>query len=565
MTGKGKLRSRLAIGALLLAAALAGLGWTFRAELVLALAASAKRDDIPPWRPVAWMRGPPPAAMIDPATGRRRPNIILIVADDLGINDVSTFGGGLAGGRIKTPAIDALAAGGAVFAQAYAGTASCAPSRAMMMTGRYPTRTGFEFTPIPDGMGRAVKLVSDARAGRSGLPPVIFHADAQAKSARFQDQGLPGSEVTIAEVLKGAGYHTVHIGKWHTGLGPEFGPSAQGFDETLLMESGLHLPADHPDVVNAPIDFDPVDAFLWARMEFATSYNGGEWFEPGGYLSDHWTDQAIEVIRANANRPFFLKLAHWGVHSPLQATRADYEAVGPVGDHRARVYAAMIRALDRSVARVVAAVEAQGLAEDTLIVFTSDNGAPGYIGVAGVNAPYRGWKLSLFEGGIRVPLFLRWPSAIKPGTRVEAPAAHIDLMPTLAAAAGARPPPGVAIDGADLMPFARGLAAPGARPHDTLFWQSGAYQVVRDGDWKLQITDRPARVWLFDLARDPTERNDLAAARPEIVARLKGLLAAHRANARPPLHPAILEAPVPIDRTLADPARPGEVIVHWPN
>jgi arylsulfatase A-like enzyme len=545
-----------------------GVAWTQRVEIVLALAERQKRDDIPANRPIAWMQGPATASSASPD---RPPNIVFILVDDLGYNDISTFGGGMAGGKIKTPNIDALAASGAIFSQAYSGTGSCAPSRAMIMTGRYPTRTGFEFTPTPDGMSRALKMAADAGRGESGLPATILHSDRISAMPKFDQQGLPGSEVTIAEVLKAKGYHTVHIGKWHTGLGPEFGANAQGFDESLLMASGLYLPEDDPNVVNARLDFDPIDRFLWARMEFAASYNDpvaqtkqANWFKPGGYLTDYWTDEAINVIRANKNRPFFLNLAHWGVHSPLQATKADYDAVGDIGNHRERVYAAMITALDRSVGRVVAELKAQGLADNTMIVFSSDNGGPGYIGIPDINKPYRGWKLTLFEGGIRVPMFVAWPGKIAAGTTINAPVAHIDLMPTFAAAAGAPLPQGVAIDGVDILPWATGKAKT-QRPHQTLFWQSAGYQVVRDGDWKLQLTDRPQKAWLFNLGDDPTEQRDLAASNPDKVAQLRALITAHRATARAPLYPAALEAPVAIDKTLDQKVVRGDRLVFWPN
>ena len=233
-------------------------------------------------------------------------------------------------------------------------------------------------------------------------------------------------------------------------------PHDQGFAQSLLMASGLFLPEDDPNVVNARLDFDPIDQFLWARLVYANSFNTGDEdrFEPGGYLTDYWTDESINFIRANKNRPFFLYLAHWGVHTPLQATREDYEAVGDIQPHRLRVYAAMIRALDRSVGRINAALEEAGLAENTIIAFTSDNGGPGYIGLPDVNKPFRGWKISQFEGGIRVPLFIQWPARIAAGTTVEQPVAHIDMTPTLAAAAGAPLPAGVAIDGLDLLPLA---------------------------------------------------------------------------------------------------------------
>ncbi|WBX84474.1 sulfatase-like hydrolase/transferase [Sphingosinicella microcystinivorans] len=543
----------LLIGAAVLLA-IGVLGWTQRKEVVLRLVTTLAKDrDIAPYSPVAWQEGPATA----PA-GERPPNIVFILADDLGINDISAFGGGVAGGRVPTPNIDRLAAEGALFAQAYAGTASCAPSRAMILTGRYPTRTGFEFTPTPDGMGRMVAMLSDS--ARSGLPPVDWNRDAAGDVPPFDEQGLPGSEVTIAEILKGAGYHTVHIGKWHLGSGSEFGANAQGFDESLLMASGLHLPEDDPGVVNAKLDFDPIDRFLWARMQYAAAFNEGLLFAPGGYLADWWTDEAVKVIRANRNRPFFLYLAHWGVHTPLQATRADYDAVGDIKPHRLRVYAAMVRALDRSVGRVLAALEAEGLDDNTIVVFSSDNGGAGYVGLPEINAPYRGWKLTMFEGGIRVPLFMRWPARIAPGTRIARPAAHIDLMPTFAAAAGAPLPAGVAIDGIDLL-------APETPPRadDALFWQSAYYRVVRQGDWKLQVTERPKQTWLFDLAADPTEKVNLADREPARVAAMTALLDAHRKAGRAPLYPHTVEAPVAIDRTLAERARPGDEYVYWPN
>lgn len=552
---------KILLGGLAAVVGLGAVAWFNRADILLTLVAAGKRTDIPDNMPIAWMQGP---AAPETAGTDRPPNIIFILADDLGYNDISAFGGGLGNGKIKTPNIDALARSGVAFRQAYSGTASCAPSRAMIMTGRYPTRTGFEFTPTPDGMGRAVKMVSDSMRGQSGLPETIYHADRVAEMPSFEKQGLPGSEVTIAEVLKTRGYHTVHIGKWHTGLGPEFGPNAQGFDESLLMASGLHLPEDDPNVVNAKVDFDPIDKFLWARMEYAASYNDGPWFKPGGYLADYWTDETIKVIKANKNRPFFINLSHWTVHTPLQATKADYDAVGPMGSERERVYAAMITALDRSVGRIVAALKEQGLADNTLIVFSSDNGGPGYIGLPDINKPYRGWKLTLFEGGIRVPMFMSWPGQIPAGLQIQAPVAHIDLMPTLAAAARADLPKGVAIDGVNILPFAQGKGG-GRRPHDTIFWQSDGYRVVRHLDWKLQLVDKPNSVFLYDLATDPTERNNLAASRPDKVAELRKLLDDHRASGRKPLYPATLEGPIPIDKPLGQRFTKDDVIAYWPN
>lgn len=549
-------KRNILIAAGVLLVALGGLSWAWRKEAILwAVTSFAKERHIAPNRPIPWQQGPAEASV---PTDERPPNIVFILADDLGINDISAFGGGAAGGRVPTPNIDRLAREGAAFTQAYAGNATCAPSRAMLMTGRYPTRTGFEFTPTPGGMGRIVTMF--ANDSSSGLPPAYWNRAEADKLPDYSEQGLPGSEVTIAETLKVRGYHNVHIGKWHLGNGAEFGANAQGFDESLLEASALYLPESDPGVVNAKLDFDPIDKFLWARMQFAASFNGSPWFAPGGYLTDWWTDEAVKVIHANRNRPFFLYFAHWAVHTPLQATKEDYEAVGDIRPHRLRVYAAMVRALDRSVGRVLQALRDEGLEDNTIVVFSSDNGGAGYTGLPQVNAPYRGWKMTFFEGGIRVPLFIRWPGRIAPGTRIERPAAHIDLMPTLARAAGAPLPEGVAIDGVDLL-------APGgpARPNDALFWQSAYYRVVRQGDWKLQITDKPKKTWLFNLAADPTEKVNLADKEPAKVAELAALLEAHRKGARPPLYPYTVDGPVAIDRTRAERVDPGDEYVYWPN
>ena len=541
------------------------LAWFKRIDIILALAkykASQNYADVGPTREIPWQQGPEVPVGV---AGERPPNIILIVADDLGYNDISTFGGGV--GSLETPAIDRLAAEGAVFTQSYSGASTCAPSRAMMMTGRYPTRTGFEFTPTPGGMIKMVSAVSESM--NSGLPPSFYDEALEDSQPPYELKGLPAAEVTIAETLKAKGYYTAHIGKWHLGRANGMAPHEQGFDDSLLMQSGLYLPEDDPNVVNAKLSFDPIDKFLWVGMGFSASYNSGDAdkFKPGGYLTDYWTDESIKVIKANKNRPFFLYLAHWGPHTPLQATREDYAALDDIKPHRKRVYAGMIRAVDRSVGRILDTLEAQGIADNTVVVFTSDNGGAGYIGIPDVNSPFRGWKITMFEGGLRVPMFVKWPAKIPAGTSVDAPVAHIDMMPTLAAAAGAPQPEGVAIDGVNLLPLATGEGAENWN-RKTLFWQNGHYQVVRHGDWKLQVNDRPTdgmQKWLYNLADDPTEQNNLSSRRPDKLEQLSALLAAHQANSRGPLYPSIVQMPVMVDKTLAEKFVEGDEYVYTPN
>ena len=543
---------------LIIAIALGSVAWVKRTDILLAFVKYRFASiNTGPAREIPWQQGP----IGD--DGEQPPNIILIVADDLGYNDISTFGGGL----IETPNIDQLAAEGAVFTQSYSGASTCAPSRAMMMTGRYPTRTGFEFTPTPAGMGNVVSSISQQMD--NNLPPSFYDQALEATQPAYELKGLPAEEVTVAETLKASGYYTAHVGKWHLGRDNGMAPHQQGFDDSLLMSSGLYLPEDDSNVVNAKLPFDPIDQFLWAAMTYANSFNSGDAdrFKPGGYLTDYWTDESVNVIKANKNRPFFLYLAHWGPHTPLQATREDYEAVGDIKPHRKRVYAGMVRAIDRSVGRILDTLAEEGLSDNTMVIFTSDNGGAGYIGIPEVNQPFRGWKITMFEGGLRVPMMIKWPSKIAAGTVVETPVAHIDVMPTIAAAAGASQPAGVVIDGLSTLPLMINQDAANWT-RETLFWQNGHYQVVRHGDWKLQVNDRPTdglQHWLFDLAADPTEQENLAASRPDIVKQLKDLLAEHQAESDGPLYLPTTQLPVMIDKTLAEDFVEGDEYIYTPN
>jgi len=520
---------KLLIGLALIILAAGIWAYNNKSTLLLFYVSQQSQREIGPNVPIDWQQGPDSNPQ---SAAERPPNIIFILADDLGINDISAFGGGVAGGAVPTPSIDALANEGVMFTQAYAGHSTCAPSR---MTGRYPTRTGFEFTPTPPGFGRMVGMVGNELKEKSGsaLPSNEYHAEREAGQPEFSSKGLPTEEVTIAEVLADNGYHTVHIGKWHLGTENGMAANDQGFAESLLMNGVLFGEEDDPEIVNAKLDFDSIDQFLWASGQFETSFNGGDSFKPGGYLTDYWTDESLKVIEANKNRPFFLYLAHWGVHTPLQATKADYAAVGDIKPHRLRVYAAMVRALDRSVRRIEEKLEAEGLADNTIIVFSSDNGGAGYIGLPEVNAPYRGWKITFFEGGIRAPMFIKWPDKIKPGTRV-------------------------------VLPLAQGTGVV-ERKNDALFWQAGYTRVVRAGDWKLQVEGRRNKHWLYNLAEDPTEQVNLAETRTDKLETLIALLDEHQADSRGPLYEYTTENPIAIDKTVADKISPEDAYVYIPN
>jgi arylsulfatase A-like enzyme len=509
------------------------------------------------YRPAPWVAGPEVAVK---PLAQRPPNIVVILADDLGYNDVTTYGGGYGNIGVPTPNIDAIAHDGVRFDQGYAASAVCTVSRAALLTGRYPWRFGVEFTPTPGAMA---SVTSELYADPDRLNPVVIDKEKASQAKDFNDMGMPPTEQTIAKLLKPQGYHTIHIGKWHLGGTPEMRPNNQGFDESLFMESGLYLPENDPNVVNSKQDFDPIDRFLWPNMRFAVSYNGGKWFEPNKYLTDYFTDEAVNAIKRNKNQPFFLYLAHWGVHTPLQASKADYAALTGIPDHRRRVYSAMVRAVDRSVGRVLQTLHEEGLDDNTIVIFTSDNGAPGYIGIPDVNKPFRGWKLTFFQGGIRVPYVAKWPGHIPAGTRYQQPVSNIDILPTVVSAAGGNIPTDRAIDGVNLLPFLK--SAPSVQPARTLYWRDGPYRAVADSGWKLIMAGRPKKNWLFNLAQDPTEKVNLAEREPEQVARLQALLDKHNAAMPPPLWPSFIEIPVMIDKTLDQKQEPGDEYTYWFN
>ena len=547
------------LGIALALAALGGLGWVYRAEIALfgIDRMMAARLDVGPPQEIEWATGADPAGR---APGERPPNIVLILADDLGWNDLSMNG---PNPTVQTPNIDALAAEGVTFSQGYAANGTCAPSRAALMSGRYGTRFGFEFTPTPPGFMPIVGMVSNMM-DRPLLPRGIVNDEES--ELEYAEMGMPPSEITLAELLNEQGYHSVHIGKWH--LGRENGMAAhdQGFAESLLMASGLYGRRDDENVIQARQDFDPIDRFLWASLRFAASFNGGPAFEPPKYLTDYYTDEAVKVIEANKDRPFFLYLAHWAPHTPLQASKEDYEALSHIELHRERVYAAMIRSLDRGVGRVMDALKANGLDDNTLVLFTSDNGGAGYIGLPDVNDPYRGWKITLFEGGLRVPFLARWPAQLPAGATFDAPVHHFDLYATAAAAAGADLPTDRKMDGVNLAPFVtQDLGA--TNPHDYLFFRSGAAQAVRDDRWKLVISDapeQPRKEWLFDLTAKG-EYQDLLAANPAIADRLRSQLDQHNSEQGAPLWPWSAISAQNVDRDLSQPDQPGDEFAFWSN
>ena len=505
--------------------------------------------------PTKWPEGP--LERLD--QNDSRPNIILILADDMGYNDISLHNGGAADGTLETPHIDSLAKNGVWFNKGYAANATCAPSRASIMTGRYATRFGFEFTPVPDLGQLVIRWL--AEEDDDNLRARIDNEIAR-NLPSFVDQGMPSDQITIAEILKTQGYYTAHIGKWHLGHSSGMSPLDQGFDDSLSLAGAYYLPEDHPDVVNAKFETS-IDKMVWSGGQYAARFNDSNYFTPDKYVTDYYTDEAIKVIEKNKNRPFFLYLSHWAIHNPLQAIRSDVEQMSHMSGHNLKVYSGMIRALDRSVGEIIRTLKELNIYGRTLIFFTSDNGGANYIELEDINKPFRGWKISFFEGGIRVPFILSWPDQIDPGLKFDKPVHHFDIFSTIASAANVQMPMDRKIDGVDLMPYIKGEKI--TNPHQTLFWRSGNHQAVLHENWKYLISKKEGTKWLFDTDQDPLERNNLININPEKTSQIENLLAMFNSEQANPLYPSSTELPVLIDKYDGQVIEDADEYIYWSN
>tara|TARA_Y100000385_G_scaffold195859_1_gene202712 strand:+ start:116 stop:1768 length:1653 start_codon:yes stop_codon:yes gene_type:complete len=505
--------------------------------------------------PTNWTEGPSEVLNKDD----QRPNIILILADDMGYNDISLHNGGAADGSLKTPHIDSLAENGIWFSKGYAANATCAPSRASIMTGRYSTRFGFEFTPIPD-------------AGRTVLTWLLEESDSELKARidkevamnlpAFMQQGMPSEQLTIAETLKAEGYYTAHIGKWHLGHADGMNPQSQGFEDSLNLHGAYYLPEDHPNVVNAKFE-TTIDKMIWSSGQYAATFNGGNPFAPDKYVTDYYTDEALKVIEKNKNRPFFLYLSHWAIHNPLQALRSDVEQMSHMQGHNLQVYAGMITALDRSVGKIIQKLKDLKIYGKTMIIFTSDNGGANYIELEDINKPFRGWKISFFEGGIRVPFIISWPDEISSGSVSDSAVHHFDIFPTIASAAKATSFNKNDLDGVNLLPFIKNEKS--SEPHKTLFWRSGNHQSVLHKKWKYIISKKENKRWLFDTSIDPLEKNNLLESFPEEVKKIENLLEKFNSEQKEPLFMSSYDAPIMIDKYDGQKYEEGDEYIYWSN
>ncbi|MBY0506249.1 MAG: sulfatase-like hydrolase/transferase [Bryobacteraceae bacterium] len=391
------------------------------------------------------------------AAQKKKPNVLILVSDDQGYGDLSSYEHPK---EVRTPQMDRLAARGVRFTQGYANAYVCAPSRAAILTGTYPQRYGFY-------------TASDSRVG------------------------LPITQSTLADLLKKEGYATGAIGKWHLGLDAPFHPMKRGFDEFYgFLGHGAH---DY-------FDLKPTGQLYNSILRNQTP------IEETGYLTDNLGREAVDFIGRHAQQPFFLYLAFNAVHAPMQAPE-DLIKKYDTGDPKRNTLLAMLERENDAIGKVLDELDRRKLSQDTLIVFVSDNG--GARANSSNNGPLRDYKQSVYEGGIRVPFLISWPGRLKPKTVSDEPVIFADLMPTIAAAVGAAMPAGR--EGKNLLPVLLGQSK--GPVHDSLYWD-GAEQrtAIRSGPWKL-VSNR-GQIELFHLQQDVSEKVNLAAQKPEIVAEL---------------------------------------------
>ena len=396
------------------------------------------------------------------SAGSKPPNFILILADDLGYGDLGVTGSK----QIPTPHIDSLAAGGVRFTNAYVSSSVCAPSRAGLMTGRHQASFGFRDNLAPVQPGHDPEFV-----------------------------GLPLNQTTLAQRLKPLGYTTGLVGKWHLGELPQFSPLKRGFDEFWGYLGGAH-------------DYFKAEPGGEKQMAGPLVCNFKK-PAPLTYLTDDQGDECVDFIRRHKERPFFLFASFAAPHSPMQATEEDLKRFGKIDDKLRRTYCAMVYRLDQNVGKILDEVRAQGIERETFVVFLSDNGGPSAPGLANgsLNAPFRGGKTTVLEGGIRVPMIFKWPATLPSGTTMDEMVSSLDILPTFLTAAGGSIKPSEQLTGVDLLPFL--TAKREQPPHQSLMWSYTVGSAIRTGDWKLiRLPDRLPM--LYHLSADMGEKHDLA-------------------------------------------------------
>ncbi len=469
-------------------------------------------------------------------SNRNRPNIILILADDLGLTDISLYGSPF----VQTPNIDSIGHDGITYSQAYATSTICSPSRAGLLTGRYQNRFGFDNQPMTKYARNRLEYLG-FKYFVNTKPMYLVNNKSIPNPDQIEKQGMPPTEILLSEALSASGYNCDIVGKWHLGYGDLQHPNNRGFDSFFGFLDAFSMYADpeRPDVESWQFD-EFSEKHIWNTMRdgYSAIQRDGAVVKEQEHLSDAFAREAADLIRnaSESENPFFLYLPFSAPHTPFQALREDTSRFSHIEDPRKRIYYAMITQLDDAVGSILKTLDETGEAENTMVIFTSDNGGAIYTGATG-NDPLRGGKMSHFEGGISVPLMMRWPGEIEKGSTEDQPVILLDLFNTITSSAGIPLPSDRKMDGVNLLD-ANAVKSSENRP---LFWRSGYNHIVQYGNWKLMLNGKDGKTWLYNIAEDREENNNLAEKEPEILEQLEKIFVEWNKELPNPAWPGVMD------------------------
>ena len=476
--------------------------------------------------------------------GENRPNVILIVADDLGKYEVSAYGAE----DIQTPHIDQLANEGVLFDNAYVTAPICSPSRAAILTGKYPQRYGFETQPMEYYPSNFLEY-----AGGKNNPNLgdwrLVTPPSYPNEWELQKQGVPLEEINLAEVMSASGYHTGIVGKWHLGYGEEQIPNNRGFQYQFGFYGAfsLYTPSQKTEGYVNHIKDDLASQHQWnmKRTESAMIFENDKKYVEEEYLTFAIRDKAIDYIKQQKDSSFFLYVPFSAPHVPFQAPEEYYEKCSHIPDSNRRVYLAMIQALDDAIGSIHQTIKDEGLEENTIIYFISDNGGASYTGATD-NGPLKGGKLTHFEGGIKVPFVMKWKGHIPAGISYNHSVSGLDIFTTTITNCDIPWDKNRSLDGVDLVPYIMGEKMD--VPHEVLYWRTSHIHAVQSDHWKLILSTRDKWIRLYNLAEDKSEQFDLKESHLEKVKELEGYFEKwNRELPTKPLWPRIMDRAFQID------------------
>jgi arylsulfatase A-like enzyme len=480
---------------------------------------------------------------LPPYSGYRPPNILLIVVDDLGKSEVSCYGST----TVKTPHMDKLAEEGILFSDCYVTAPVCAPSRAALLTGRYNERYGFETQPMENYPSN----LPNYWLGKYMVGNGEFVLDEKPRFPpewQIQKQGLLPTEINLAEFLKMRNYSNACIGKWHLGFSKDHIPNNRGFDYQYGFYGAFSLYSEKrkdPNIVNYIQDsFSAKYQWKTGRKETSAIRRNDKIIREGRYLTDAIKEEAISYIATHNKESFFLYVAFNAVHVPFQAPRDYYDMYENVADKNKRIYYAMVSSLDNAIGEIMDKIKLLGLENNTIIYLVSDNGGAAYT-KATDNKPYKGGKLTMFEGGVNVPFLMKWKGKLPSGFVYKNPVSSMDIFMTTIKLAECELPTDRVYDGIDLMPYLTGIKE--GIPHDEFYWKADQIHSMRMGDWKYLQSIRDGWIELYNLREDRYESIDLHKIKPDELIRLQKRFEQWSKKMVPPLWPRLMDYKIIID------------------